>query len=76
MLDRVTVNGVELEYELRGTGDLSCSSTGVWAPYGPGPLLDQPALADCSATTEPALSAAADWRSQSRWPLTLLTVIC
>ena len=45
MLDRATVNGVALEYELRGTGEpvvlIHWGVGAVWA----GPLLDQPALA-------------------------------
>jgi hypothetical protein len=44
-LDRVAVNGVELEYELRGTGEpvvlIHWGAGAVWAE----PLLDQPALA-------------------------------
>ena len=45
MLNRITVNGTELEYELRGTGEpvvlIHWGVGTVWA----GPLLDQPALA-------------------------------
>jgi pimeloyl-ACP methyl ester carboxylesterase len=45
MPDRVAVNGVELEYELRGTGEpvvlIHWGIGAVWAE----PLLDQPALA-------------------------------
>ena len=45
MLDRVAVDGVELEYELRGTGEpvvlIHWGVGAVWAE----PLLDQPALA-------------------------------
>jgi len=45
MMNRITVNGTELEYELRGTGEpvvlIHWGVGTVWA----GPLLDQPALA-------------------------------
>lgn len=72
MLDRITVNGVELEYELHGAGEpvvlIHWGVSAVWA----GPLLDQPALADryrllsyhragfagSSPLTEPATMAA------------------
>ena len=44
MLDRAAVNGVELDYELRGTGEpvvlIHWGVGAVWAE----PLLDQPAL--------------------------------
>ena len=46
MLRRAAVDGVDLEYELRGTGEpvvlIHWGVGVVWA----GPLLDQPALAD------------------------------
>jgi pimeloyl-ACP methyl ester carboxylesterase len=46
MLDRVAVNGTELEYELRGTGEpvvlIHWGVGAIWAE----PLLDQPTLAD------------------------------
>jgi pimeloyl-ACP methyl ester carboxylesterase len=46
MLDRIAIDGVDLEYELRGTGEpvvlIHWGVGAVWA----GPLLDQPALAD------------------------------
>jgi pimeloyl-ACP methyl ester carboxylesterase len=72
MLDRIAVNGVELEHELRGAGEpvvlIHWGVGAVWA----GPLLDQPALADryrllsyhragfagSSPLTEPATMAA------------------
>ena len=45
MLDRIAVNGVELEYELRGTGEpVVLIHWGIGAAWA-GPLLDQPALA-------------------------------
>jgi pimeloyl-ACP methyl ester carboxylesterase len=45
MLDRVAVNGVELEYELCGAGEpVVLIHWGVGAAVWAGPLLDQPAL--------------------------------
>ena len=69
MLNRISVNGTELEYELRGTGGeepvvlIHWGVAATWAE----PLLDQQALASrhwpaatsCSAITGPASPAAA-----------------
>ena len=37
MPDKISVNGTELEYQLRGTGtgNPSSSSTGAWPRHGP-----------------------------------------
>jgi hypothetical protein len=64
MLNRISVNGTELEYELRGTGGeepVVLIHWGVAAKWAE-PLLDQharPAATSCSAITAQASPAAA-----------------
>ena len=68
-MDRAPIDGIELEYEVRGSGEpVVLIHAGVCADFF-APLVEQPrarrAATPCSATTAPATRAAAAWRVRS-----------
>jgi hypothetical protein len=72
-MQRATVDGVELAYEVHGSGEpVVLIHWGVGAGWAE-PLLREPSLAagtGCSTTTAPGSAAAGRWTARAAWTCT------